>query len=160
MSDAAAPGARLMALWRRLRSVPGGKRLFSRMLGRMVPYTGSVRAHITELEPGRATAELIDRKSIRNHLGSVHAVALANLGELVTGLSVLSALPAGMRGIVTRLSAEYLRKARGRLTASADVRALDLANAADASEIEAVAEIVDESGQIVARVTAHWRVNR
>ncbi len=160
MSDAAAPGARLLALWRRLRSVPGGKRLFSRLLGRMVPYTGSVGARVTELEPGVARAELSDRKRVRNHLGSVHAVALVNLGEMVTGLSVLSALPPGMRGIVTRLSAEYLRKARGPLIASADVRALDLVNIVDTADVQAVADIVDASGQTVARVTAHWRVSR
>ena len=158
MSDPAAPGDRLLRLWKRLGSVPGGRGLFSRLLGRMVPYTGSLGARLVELEPGRAVATLSDRKRVRNHLGSIHAVALVNLGEMTTGLAVLSALPASIRGIVTGLSAVYLHKARGPLTASADVRALGLDQVAETTEVQAVAEIRNGDGQVVARVTAIWKV--
>ena len=158
MSDPAAPGQRLLRLWKRLGSVPGGRGLFSRLLGRMVPYTGGLGARLVELEPGHAVATLSDRRRVRNHLSSIHAVAIVNLGEMTTGLAVLSALPADVRGIVTGLSAVYLRKARGPLTASADVRALGLDRVVDAREIQAVSEIRNESDQVVARVTANWRV--
>ena len=125
----------------------------------MVPYTGSLGARLVELEPGRAVATLSDRRRVRNHLGSIHAVALVNLGEMTTGLAVLSALPADIRGIVTGLSAVYLHKARGPLTASADVRALGLDRVVKTREVQAVAEIRNEGGQLVARVTASWRVD-
>jgi acyl-coenzyme A thioesterase PaaI-like protein len=124
----------------------------------MVPYTGTLGARLEELEPGRATASLRDRRPVRNHLGSVHAIALVNLGELVTGLAVLTALPAGIRGIVTGLSAEFLKKARGPLTATANVRGLGLAAVDAVREVEAVAEIRDASGTVVTRVTARWRL--
>ena len=83
-----------------------------------------------------------------------------NLGEVVTGLAVLTALPTGVRGIVTRLSAEYLRKARGRLTATAtaDHLGLDRVSVSETREVDVVAEIRDGSHQVVARVTAQWRV--
>ena len=124
----------------------------------MVPYTGALGSRILELEPGRTVAALADRRLVRNHLGSIHAVALVNLGELVSGLSVLTALPAGVRGIVTQLTAEYVRKARGPLTASADARELGLASVRESRDVQAAAEIRDRDRQLVARVTAHWRV--
>ena len=158
MSDHAAAGHRLLRPWKHLSSVPGGHALFSRLLGRMVPYTGSLGALLVELEPGHAVARLSDRKRVRNRLGSIHAVALVNLGEMTTGIAVLSALPANIRGIVTGLSTVYLHKARGHLTAAADVRALSLNHVVEVREIQVVSEIRNESGQVVARVTATWRI--
>ena len=108
------PGQRLLRLWRRLRRLPGGTRLFSLIFGRRVPYSRSVRPHVRVLAPpGHAEVDIPDRRRNRQHLGSVHAVALANLAEQTSGLALLTALPDGIRGIVTQISMQYLKKARG-----------------------------------------------
>jgi acyl-coenzyme A thioesterase PaaI-like protein len=147
----------LFAAWNRLRRVPGGTWIFSRLLGWKVPYTGSIGAHVRELGPGHARITLRDRRAVRQHLGSVHAVALLNLGEVTSGLAMLAALPPGVRGIVTRLSAEYPRKARGLLTA---VSRVTVPAVTGPTEVTVMAEITDESGDLVCTVTATWRLDR
>lgn len=155
-APAAAPGARILAQWNRLRRIPGGPWLFSRMLGRMVPYSGTIGARVLTLEPGHAVLALKDRRKVRNHLASVHAIALANLGELASGLATLTGLGAGIRGIVTRIEVEYRKKARGPLRAEARVEIPAVSAPVDH---EAVAEIFDGSEEIVAVVRAFWRLS-
>jgi len=150
-----APGDRLLLTWRRLEPWPGGRWLFSRMVGWMAPYSGSIGARVLELEPGQVRAELRDRRRVRNHLDSVHAVALVNLGELVTGLATLTALPPGIRGIVLGLEARYEKKARGRLTAECRT---EVSSVEAPREHVAEAEIRDPRGDRVATVRVTWRV--
>ncbi len=111
------PTDRLESAWRRLSRIPGGRRIFDRILGWMVPYSGSIRPRVLELEPGRATVTIRERRRLRNHLRSVHAIALANLAELSSGLAMTLALPPDTRGIPTRIEIDYLKKARGTITA-------------------------------------------
>lgn len=150
-----APGERVLGLWRRCERLPFGRAMFGLLFGAMVPYSGSIGATVLSLEPGHAKLALRDRRAVRNHLGSVHAVALANLGELTSGLAMTTALPASVRGIVLRLETEYGKKARGPLVAESRVNVPEVKGDTDH---EVRAEIRDASGAVVATVRVHWRL--
>ena len=63
------------------------------------------------------------------------------------------ALPANVRGIVRRLSIEYLKKARGTLTAECRCA---VPTVTAETNVDVHAEIRDASGDVVARATVTW----
>ena len=130
-------------------------------MGLQAPYSGSIGAIVRELEPGHAVLTLADRRSVRNHLDSVHAIALTNLGELASGLALLADLPAGSQGIVTGIEVEFAKKARGLLTATGAASAPGPAELA-VGEVEriATAEIEDSEHEKVAGIRVRWRIRR
>lgn len=149
------PAVQLRQTWDALSTKPFGKQLFSWMFGRMVPYTGTIGAEVVELKPGYAKMVLQDRKGVRNHLNSVHAIALANLGEATSGLAMNVGLPAEARAIVTKLAIEYSKKARGPITAECRVEIPDY-SVQQEHAIQAV--MTNREGEEVARLTATWLV--
>lgn len=100
---------------------------------------------------------LKERRRLTNHLGSVHAIALANLGELASGLAMSLALPTGTRGIPIRVVVDYRKKARGIITAEG--RAAPPGVVAGEVNSAATAELRDESGDVVAALSVTWRLS-
>ncbi len=147
--------AQILSAWKRLQSVPGGRALFGWILGLRVPYSGSIRPRVMYLEPGTARVQMADRRRVRNHLGSIHAIALINLAELASGLALITGLPGDARGIVTGLSIEYLKKARGRITAESSCVP---PRTNEKQDFDVSVELRDPSGDSVARATAHWKI--
>jgi acyl-coenzyme A thioesterase PaaI-like protein len=151
----ASPSETIRRSWSRLSPLPGGKWLFSRLLGFMNPYSGAVGGRVEVLEPGRAVVTLADRRGVRNHLDSVHAVALCNVAEMASGLAMLAALPPGARGIVTNISITYLKKARGLLTAESRITLPDVT--VD-GEHRFTSAVTDAAGDEVASAVVTWKL--
>lgn len=135
--------------WNRLAPLPGGKRMFSKFVGRAAPYTGTVNAYVEDLAMGRARVSMRDRKKVRNHLASVHAVALANLAELTGNVALAYSLPDNARFIVSGMRLEYVKKARGTITGYAECPAI---RTNDRQEYEVKVSLRDPSGDEVTRV--------
>jgi acyl-coenzyme A thioesterase PaaI-like protein len=85
----------------------------------------------------------------------VHAIALMNLGEVATGTAVLMGLKPGMRAIIVELRMEYLKKARGLITAEGTA---PVPESTEAAELLASADLKNEAGEVVARAHARWKV--
>lgn len=149
------PIARLQQLWQRLHKLPGGRWLFSHLLGWIIPYTGTISAKVITLNPGYAQVQLRDRRRVRNHLNSIHAIALTNLGEITSGLAMLGTLSAETRGIPTKISIEFFKKARGCLIAECLCTPPTITEDTD---IEVFTDIRDSEGDVVARTTVNWRL--
>jgi acyl-coenzyme A thioesterase PaaI-like protein len=138
--------------WNLLAGVPGGKIVFSRLVGRMAPYTGTIRATVTVLRAGYAEVQMDDRRGVRNHLDCVHAIAIANLAELAGNVALAYSLPDDARFIVSGMEIEYLKKARGTITAVGEP---PIPRTANRAQYDVPVTLRDAGGDEVAKVVLH-----
>lgn len=144
----------ILSLYRRMNRWPFGRWLFARAVCWRAPYFGTIAPRFVALEPGRCEAEIHDRRRVHNHLGSVHAIALCNLAELVAGVMTDATIPSSMRWIPKGMTVEYLRKATGTLrgVATPDI---DVVEASQGYELPVTVLVTDAAGDSVfgARIT-------
>lgn len=149
-------GPLVLKTWNRVGRWPGGEATMSWLIGKLVPYTGTVRPRIRRLEVGLAVASIEDRRGVRNHLKSVHAIALANIAEFTGSLALVTRVPEDKRWIVIGLDIDYLKKARGRITAACDVRQLELP---EEGECQADVVLTDSEGDDVVHARVRLKVS-
>ena len=142
-----------------LRSVPGGRYMFSKLVGFMAPYTGSIGAIVSRLTPGSCEVSMTDRPWKRNPFGSLHACAIANLAELTSGLAGVTAMEStkGVRGIPVKMTVSYISKARGTLTCVATLPLTELPTGVDETKtVDVVCDVKDASDTVVASAIVKW----
>ncbi len=139
----AAPPSMTLRTWQRHGGTALGRWFFSRMVCLKAPYFASIRPTFDRLEPGRAEARFKKRRRVTNHIGTVHAIAMANLCELVAGTGTDVSVPAGMRWIPRGMTIEYLAKATSHVRATATLPPIEQGEARD---VIVNVDVFDQSG--------------
>lgn len=132
--------------WEKLSGTAAGRWLFSRIVCFKAPYFGSIRPVIDQLEPGHAVAHIRKRRAVTNHIGTVHAIAMANLCELVAGTLTEVSIPPSMRWIPRGMNISYLAKAATSVTATGSFPSISEGVAQD---VVVPVDVVDEAGTLV-----------
>ncbi|MEL7537421.1 MAG: hotdog fold domain-containing protein [Pseudomonadota bacterium] len=138
----------VLATWQRLSGSGVGRWLFSRLVCAKAPYFASISPVFDVLEPGHAVAHFGKRRAVTNHIGTVHAIAMANLCELVAGTATEVTIPKSMRWIPRGMTIQYVEKANSRVSAEALLPEIREDHAQD---IVVPVDVTDIDGNVVVR---------
>jgi hypothetical protein len=146
----------LLKTYRKLTKWPAGHWLFSRGVCFKAPYFATISPTFRVLEVGRAEATIPHRRGVQNHIGTVHAIALCNLAELVAGVMTDASLPADMRWIPKGMTVQYLKKAVGTMRGVA-TPTLPIISASAGYELPVNVDVFDAGGdRAFNAVVAMW----
>ncbi len=126
----------------RLSGLPGGSRLTSLVLGQAVPMVGASGLVFEEVTPSRVVVSLANRRKVRNHIGGLHAAAMALLAETATGFCVGMSVPDDKLPVIKSMKVSYLKRAQGGMRAVAEL---------SPAEIERIR--TEERGEVLVPVT-------
>lgn len=137
--------------WDKCKNKPGGKWIFSKCLGIVVPYSNSIKPYVHSLDNGVCCIFIKKRRTVCNHINTVHAAALGNLIELAASLAILSR-EERPRCVVSDYNVRLLKPARTNIWAMATVIG-DINKRTEGTVV-----VRDSENNIIARGTCAWRV--
>ena len=111
----------VLSAYNKLHGLPMGNYLFSRIVCLMAPYFKTIRPRFVELKPGYCEIKMKNRRAIRNHLNSIHAIAMCNLCELAGGTALDVTLPAHLRWIPRGMDVKYIKMAKSNLKGTCSI---------------------------------------
>ncbi len=93
--------------------------LVTKAVGEVIPFIDTAECFIEAYTPRRVTVRLDNEKRVQNHLGGLHAAALALLAETASGLVVALNVPDGSSPLLRTMNVSFDQFARDAVQAEA-----------------------------------------
>ena len=134
--------------------------LITSIFGFAVRFAGTGGVRFERLDEIRAVLHMRNRRKVRNHIGGIHAAAMALLAESATGAVFGLNLPAGKLPLLKTMHVDYLRRANGDLRAEAtlEIEQRLLMQNEERGEVTVAVKVTDANGEepIACRMTWAW----
>ena len=120
----------------------------SLLIARTVRFAGTSNIYIEKLTTTESIMRLKNKKKVQNHIGSIHAAAMALLAESATGLLVGMNVPDSSVPVIKTLHVDYLKRCHGDIKAVARLtpEQIDQITTTEKGEVTVDITVTDERG--------------
>ena len=132
--------------------------LWSKAFGRIVPMVGTAKIRYIEVSASQVTVSLANHKAMQNHIGQLHACAMALLAETATGFVTAMNVPDSAIVLIKSMKADFKRPSKGAMTATATLTAEQqkLMQSTEKGETLVSVTLQDESGEEPVKCEMLW----
>ncbi|BCT88119.1 DUF4442 domain-containing protein [Acinetobacter variabilis] len=140
--------------------LPQGMRtaLLSKTFGRVVPMVGSAKIRYQEVSASKVVVSMVNHKAMQNHIGQIHACAMALLAETATGFVTAMNVPDSAVVLIKSLKVDFKRPTKGAMTAVATLtpEQQELMQSSEKGETLVQVIVTDESGEAPIQCEMLW----
>lgn len=142
--------------------------LLGLLLRLVVPFNRSLRPRVRAVSARKVEIEVPYRKAALNHVGGMHACALATAAEITTGVLLLVHLdPAEFRILMTSMEIVYHVQARSAVRASANIdeesglsAVVEEALSQGTAHCTLTSQVYDNENRLVCEGIFDWHIKR
>ena len=152
-------------LWSINRAKSGKPWFFSRLMQEVIPFNRPHGISVVDLSSSKCKVYLPNKRKNKNHLGTMHACAIATAAEYVSGLNVVQAFDMGKyRLIMSRIEVDYIRRPVGFCNAESGISSEQMSqinrelDADGVSSFHLISNVIDSQNEKIAKATIHWQV--
>nr|WP_174507357.1 DUF4442 domain-containing protein [Acinetobacter sp. Marseille-Q1620] len=123
--------------------------LWSKAFGRVVPMVGTAHVKYLEVSPARVTVKIDNHKAMQNHIGQVHACAMALIAETATGFVTGMNVPDHCIVLIKSMQVNFKRPSKGAMSATATLteEQQKLMQTSEKGETLVSVTVTDETGE-------------
>ena len=151
---------RLSQLVGKVNKLPEGIRTWalSTIIGRVVRFAGTAGTKVLKLTPNECIIVMPNKKKAQNHIGSVHAAAMALMAESATGFITGLSVPDSRILVIRSMELEYIRRATGDMKAIASFTDEQIAyiKNTEKGDIEVPVVMTDSTGTETVKARMVW----
>lgn len=124
------------------------KWVLSWAIGRFVKFTGTAGIKYELMTRERVVVSLANAPGVRNHIGQIHAAAMALLAETATGMVVGMNVPDDKLPLIKYMNITYVKRSQGSMRAEATLSPSQVEQIKTTAKGEVIVPVVvtDESG--------------
>lgn len=117
-------------------------------IGRFVKFTGTAGVRYEVVTCERVVVSLANAPRVRNHIGQIHAAAMALLAETATGIVVGMNVPDDKIPLIKYMNVKFVRRSQGGMRAEATLTAAqrELIATTPKGDVIVAVVVTDESG--------------
>ena len=145
------PTNRLSKLVKATAKLPKGIRstLWSKAFGRIVPMVGSANIRYLEVSHSKVVVKIENHRAMQNHIGQVHACAMALIAETATGFVTGMNVPDSCIVLIKSFKVDFKRPSKGAMIATATLTddQQKLMQSTEKGETLVNVKVTDESGE-------------
>jgi len=132
--------------------------LLSKTFGRVVPMVGSAKIRYQEISASKVVVSIANHKAMQNHIGQIHACAMALLAETATGFVTAMNVPDSAVVLIKSLKVDFKRPTKGAMTAVATLspEQQQLMQSSEKGETLVQVIVSDESGEAPIQCEMLW----
>ena len=123
-----------------------------------VKLAGTTGIEVLHTDGKTVTYRQKNRRKAQNHIGSVHAAAMALLAESCTGFIVGINLPGDKLPLIKTMKLNYVKRATGDMTAVASLtdEQIALMQTQEKGEVNVTVKVTDETGIVPVECEMLW----
>ena len=136
----------------------------SKAFGNVIKYAGHSGIRFETLTQSQCVVSIRNKKKVQNHIGGVHAAAMALLAETATGFVFGMNVPDDKLPVIKKMDIDYVKRSTGdmRAVASLTQEQIDLIQSTEKGEVTVPVTITDEANvePIKASMTWAWTAKK
>jgi len=130
----------------------------SKVFGMVIKYAGHSGVRFEELTNNKCIVSMKNKKKVQNHIGGIHATAMALIAETATGFVFGMNVPDSKLPVIKKLDIDYVKRSTGDMRAEATLTDEQIAEIQSAEKGEIVVPVIitDEANVEPIKATMTW----